>query len=574
MRGPSEGLHEGPALGRGRRGKGATPQPVAGPRGRDRHAAPPPGVRRRRQGTRGTPHSPPPPSHSGPRADGGRPKKRRPGTPPEEAAAPGVRGHQGRGRRAHALPAAGRRRTGGAQDSANGAALSEAGPGKTGARTRAGRFPPPPPPPPPPHWPVGGRPDRAGRPRPPRNPHGASIPRGGTPVTTDGRPTPDGAGGRGGAPPPPAPPAQLGSHRSGPPPPRGRGDAPLPQKGPRRGEGGCGWTGTPRAPAPPAACFRGGRGRRASPHQRARAKRAPSLGAAHGGAPEQYGGRALHDPPVTTAHSGRAEGGFRSAGAPGGAVHGPPLIPPNTPGRHRDPGRTRTPEGSAPTTRGGPGLSTAGRHPEGEQGGRGATPSPHPPHRPTSRGGPGPHPPRQGGCPPPPPARGAGARPAPPPQPSAPTGAAENKPARANAPGRRTDRAQRRRTSTNRSGMGGHAPFRQHDASDTRFVACPGKAEGRNEAERPPALQPPPGRTNGGYGARPPPPARPPAQGRHGPAPRRAAPTGRAGRGDREGPQHPHARAHNTWIADPNSPPSGRAVGKGGALNPRRPSQQ
>ena len=53
--------------------------------------------------------------------------------------------------------------------------------------------------------------------------------------------------------------------------------------------------------------------------------------------------------------------------------------------------------------------------------------------------------------------------------------------------------------------MGGHAPHGQNDASDTRFVACPGKAEGRNEAERPPALQAPPGRTNGGQGARPPP---------------------------------------------------------------------
>ena len=84
---------------------------------------------------------------------------------------------------------------------------------------------------------------------------------------------------------------------------------------------------------------------------------------------------------------------------------------------------------------------------------------------------------------PPPPERGAGARTAPPPQPPAPTGAAENKRARAKAPGRRTDRAQRRRVSTNRSGMGGHAPNRQHDASDTRFVACPGKAEGRSEAE-------------------------------------------------------------------------------------------
>ena len=94
--------------------------------------------------------------------------------------------------------------------------------------------------------------------------------------------------------------------------------------------------------------------------------------------------------------------------------------------------------------RGGPGWGTAGRHPEGEQGGRGATPPPpHPPQRPASRGGPGPQPPRQGGWSPlPPPQRGAGARPAPPLQPPAPTGTAENKGARANAPGRRTDRVQ------------------------------------------------------------------------------------------------------------------------------------
>ena len=49
------------------------------------------------------------------------------------------------------------------------------------------------------------------------------------------------------------------------------------------------------------------------------------------GARTKPGGGALrrtrthHDPPMTT---GRAEGGFRSAGPPGGAVHGPPLIPP------------------------------------------------------------------------------------------------------------------------------------------------------------------------------------------------------------------------------------------------------
>ena len=52
-------------------------------------------------------------------------------------------------RHAPALPAADRRRTGGTQDGANGAAPSEAGLGKTGARTRVGGFPPPFPPRPP-----------------------------------------------------------------------------------------------------------------------------------------------------------------------------------------------------------------------------------------------------------------------------------------------------------------------------------------------------------------------------------------------------------------------------------------
>ena len=58
------------------------------------------------------------------------------------------------------------------------------------------------------------------------------------------------------------------------------------------------------------------------------------------------------------------------------------------------------------------------------------------------------------------------------------------------------------------------------------------------------------------------------------PPPRHAAPTGRAGQGDRVGPAHPHARAHSTWVADPNSPPSRRAVGGEGAPDLRHPSQR
>ena len=55
------------------------------------------------------------------------------------------------------------------------------------------------------------------------------------------------------------------------------------------------------------------------------------------------------------------------------------------------------------------------------------------------------------------------------------------------------------------------------------------------------------------------------------PPPRHAAPTGHAGQGDSVRPPQPHTRAHSMWVADPNSPPSGRAVGGVGAPDLRRP---
>ena len=70
-------------------------------------------------------------------------------------------------------------------------------------------------------------------------------------------------------------------------------------------------------------------------------------------------------------------------------------------------------------------------------------------------------------------------------------------------------------------------------------------------------------------GGRPPPPGDGPP-----PPPRHAAPTGHAGQGDSVGPPHPHTRGHSTWVADPNSLPSGRAVGGGGAPDLRRASQR
>ena len=67
--------------------------------------------------------------------------------------------------------------------------------------------------------------------------------------------------------------------------------------------------------------------------------------------------------------------------------------------------------------------------------------------------------------------------------------------------------------------------------------------------------------------------ARPPGDGPP-PPPRHAAPTGHASQGDSAGPPHPGTRTHSTWVADPDSPPGGRAVGGGGAPDLRRPSQR
>ena len=197
-------------------------------------AMPPPlGRQGAAPGDQRTPPAPPPP-RSAPRADGGRLKTRRPRIPPEEAAAPGVGGHHGRGRRPHALPAAGRRQTGGAQDGANEAARSEAGPGKTGAPTRAGGFAPPPPPPRRTDPLAADRtaPNVGGR---PATPTAQVYPRAARrrPQMAGRRPT-----GRGGGPSPPPPPPSLGATGAALRPPGAEGAPPLPQKGPRRRGGG------------------------------------------------------------------------------------------------------------------------------------------------------------------------------------------------------------------------------------------------------------------------------------------------------------------------------------------------
>ena len=66
--------------------------------------------------------------------------------------------------------------------------------------------------------------------------------------------------------------------------------------------------------------------------------------------------------------------------------------------------------------------------------------------------------------------------------------------------------------------------------------------------------------------------ANPPRDGPR-PSPRHTAPTGHAGQGDSVWPPHPHTCAQSTWVADPNSLPSGRAVRGGTAPDLRRLSQ-
>ena len=496
------------------------PQPTAGPPGPEPPGRPPRGRQGAVSGDQGPPPSPPPP---GPRADGGRLERQQPGSPPGKPLHPGAGGtaaatsagaRQGPPvDRPHtpALPATDRQR--------NGAAHSEASLGKAGARTRARRSLPPSPPPPRRTDPLAAdqaAPDADGR---PATPTARVYLRG---VRLRLRMTVRHPTGQGGC-----------EQRSGPPstpsrcpsglraagartlrPPAAQGTSPLPRGDRDAGEGTQRDPHAPR-PAPPAACSRVGRGRRASPHQRAGATHRPRPGAARDDEPEKYGGRAPHDQSIASdyrnvAHSARAEGGFGSVGAPGGAVHGPPLPPP--PARQAAPGARGGPatptecrEGDAPTMRGGQGREPQDA-PKRKSRGAAARPPPHPPHRPTSRGGASPQPPEAEGMVPPPPGetaapeRGARARPAPPPQPPAPTGTAGNKRTRANAPGRHTDRAQRRQAGTNRSGMGGTPSMTRKKPVTPALLPAQGRQrDGTRQRDPPPDW--PPGRTNGGHGA-------------------------------------------------------------------------
>ena len=183
------------------------------------------------------------------------------------------------------------------------------------------------------------------------------------------------------------------------------GTSPLPKKGPRH-QGGDAAGPVRRAPRrPPTPAHTGvaadGQARTSAPEQRtdrARGRHATTNRNSMGAAPPM-----IRASPVTPAmlptRGGRGEGSGLSEPT-GERFRGRPSPPPRQAGcirctgRPRDPDQTRTPGGECAGDERGAGYGTAGRPPEGQQGGRGATPPPrHPPYRPASRGGAGPHPP-------------------------------------------------------------------------------------------------------------------------------------------------------------------------------------
>ena len=193
--------------------------------------------------------------------------------------------------------------------------------------------------------------------------------------------------------------------------------------------------------------------------------------------------------------------------------------------------------------------------------------SPHPPHRPASHGGAGPHPPpKAAGMIRPPRGRTAA------PEREAGAGPAPTLPA---AYSRRIQEEQanpRQRTRTPHGPCPGtaseHKPERyggQRDTKDTRFFACPGEAEGRTEATRPPAPLASQAPQSGGTAHRPPPPLPPtptPPTGAGTPQARGPTPRGahspKPGRGE-TGPGRPPPKASQTE----HGTEAGRAEGHG-----------
>ena len=269
-------------------------------------------------------------------------------------------------------------------------------------------------------------------------------------------------------------------------------------------------------------------------------------------------------PPMTIAHSGGAEGGFRSEGAPGGAVHGPLLRkipknskkfqkipkkfqknsknPPPPPGRPRGPDRTRTPGGSAPEGGQGRGPRAAPQRGSREAAARPPPPPPLPARKPRGRQ---PPPPEAGGMVPPPPARERSRSTARLPAPAAGSHTNRGEQASPRQRARTPHRSRPEKAGEHKpEWYGDHAPHDENNASDSPFVPAQGRQRDRTRQSDPPPYWPPrPHKQGARRTGRPPPPpqTRPPAQERHGPAPR-GAHSPEPGRGVRGPDRPPQAR--------------------------------
>ena len=207
---------------------------------------------------------------------------------------------------------------------------------------------------------------------------------------------------------------------------------------------------------------------------------------------------------------GGQRGGSDLQGPPGEWSTGRPSSAP-TPGRPRDPDRTRTPGGSAPTTRGGPGWGTAGRRPEGEQGGRGANPPPPPPPARKPRG-PRPPPPEAGGMVPPPLRPREELERGPPPRPSRrlpqePRGTSELAPTRQDAAQIAPSEGGRARTGVV---WGATPPTDRTTPVTPALLPAQGRQRDGTRQSDPPPYSPPPAAQTGGTAHEPPPPPSPP----------------------------------------------------------------
>ena len=213
-------------------------------------------------------------------------------------------------------------------------------------------------------------------------------------------------------------------------------------------------------------------------------------------------------PAMTIAHSGRAEGRLRSEGTPGGAVHGPPLIP-RPPGADPRPRPNAHAGGECADNKRGARVGNRGPPPRGRAGMPRRDPPPTAPTGPQAAGAPDPNP-RGGGVVPPPPARersrSTARGPAPPASSHRNRGEQASSRQRAGTPHRsRPEKAGQHEPER----YGGHAPMTRTTPVTPALLPAQGRQRDGTRQSDPPPYWPPRPHTRGVWRTPPPPPPRP-----------------------------------------------------------------